>query len=151
MTATRRWRLLANLAPARLLSGVRIEHVASGARTLTVALRPRWFRGGAGAAHGGAALYAMVDPLLVFMLQQAMGADYLVWDKAGSIEILGPARGRVWARPELPDEHVRHMRAMTEAGDKHLHLFAVDIRDAEGMAVARVEKMIYVRRRGHPA
>lgn len=151
MTTARRWRLLANLAPARLLSGVTLEHVASGGRAITVAPRPRWFRGGSRTAHSGAALYAMVDPVLVDMVRQAMGAGYLVWDRAGSIEILAPAHGRVWARAELLDEQLRHMRAMTDSGDKHLHLFAVDIRDEEGMTVSRVEKLIYVRRRGQPA
>ena len=29
---------------------------------------------------------------------------------------------------------------MTTDGARHLHLFSIDIRDAEGMAVARVEK-----------
>ena len=36
---------------------------------------------------------------------------------------------------------------MTEAGDKHLHLFSIDIKDDEGMVVARVEKVIYIRRK----
>ena len=36
---------------------------------------------------------------------------------------------------------------MTASGDKHLHLFNADIKDDDGMVVARVEKMVYVRRR----
>jgi hypothetical protein len=40
---------------------------------------------------------------------------------------------------------------MTSAGDKHLHLFKVDIKDDEGMVVARVEKLVYVRRRSDGA
>jgi hypothetical protein len=36
---------------------------------------------------------------------------------------------------------------MTESGDKHLHLFKVDVQDDDGMVVARVEKMVYVRRK----
>ncbi len=36
---------------------------------------------------------------------------------------------------------------MTEAGDKHLHLFNIDIKDDEGMVVARVEKVMYIRRK----
>jgi hypothetical protein len=36
---------------------------------------------------------------------------------------------------------------MTASGDKHLHLFRVDIKDDDGMVVARVEKMVYVRRK----
>jgi hypothetical protein len=53
----------------------------------------------------------------------------------------------VWARFELTEGDLEHIRKMTEAGDKHLHLFTADVRDAEGMAVARVEKIVYVRRK----
>ncbi|MBS1163681.1 MAG: hypothetical protein H6R03_1577 [Burkholderiaceae bacterium] len=31
--------------------------------------------------------------------------------------------------------------------DKHLHLFNVDVVDEEGLVVAKVEKIVYVRRR----
>jgi hypothetical protein len=148
MTPSRGWRLFANLAPTRLVAGMRIEHVADDFRSMTVALCSRWYRGGTAAPHTGAALYAMADPYFVLMVQRALGAGYLVWDKAGSIEVLSPARGRVWVRLELKDEDLRHMRQMTAAGDKHLHLFAADVRDGDGMAIARVEKMIYVRSKG---
>jgi len=137
--------------PARLLAGMRVEHVSPDLRAITVALCPRWYRGGARAPHTGAALYSMVDPFLQSMVQHAFGADYLVWDKTGSIDVLAPARGRVWARLQLEDDDVRGIQQMTQSGDKHLHLFAVDVRDADGMLVARVEKMIYVRRKGSPA
>jgi hypothetical protein len=36
---------------------------------------------------------------------------------------------------------------MTANGDKHLHLFSVDVVDDEGLVVARVEKIVYVRQR----
>jgi hypothetical protein len=36
---------------------------------------------------------------------------------------------------------------MTEGGDKHLHVFEVDVVDEEGLTVARVEKVVYVRKR----
>ena len=119
---------------------MRIEHVADDFRSITVALVPRWYSGRTAAPHGGAALYAMVDPYFVFMVQRALGNDYLVWDKAGSIEVHAPGRGRVWARLELVDEDLRHMRQMTDAGDKHLHLFAAEVRDGDGMAIARVRE-----------
>jgi hypothetical protein len=147
MTSSRGWRLRTNLSPRQLATGLRIEHVADDFRSMTVALHPRWYRAST-AAHSGAAIYAMVDPHFVLMAQRALGPDFLVWDKAGSIEVWAPVRGRVWTRLELQDEDLRHMLQMTEAGDKHLHLFSADIRDGEGMKIARVEKMIYVRRKG---
>jgi hypothetical protein len=137
------------LAPAALLAGVRVEHIAPDCRAISVALRPRWYRFGLQAPHDGATLYAMVDPFFLWMMQRALGGDYLVWDKAGSIDVLAPGRGRVWARLDLRDDDLRHIQKMTDSGDKHLHLFVADIRDADGMMIARVEKMIYVRRKGH--
>ena len=72
----------------------------------------------------------------------------MVWDKAGSIEYLAAARGRAWARLELlRGRYAADPARMTANGDKHLHLFSVDVRDDEGMAIARIEKMIYVRRK----
>lgn len=150
MSPLHRLRLRLKLAPAALFAGVRVEHVAHDRRSLTVALRPFWHWRQDANPHSGATLYAMVDPFFAWMAQAALGAGYTVWDKSGAIEVLAPARGRAWARLELQDDDLRHIRKMTDSGDKHLHLFAADIRDAEGMAVARVEKMIYVRRKGHP-
>jgi len=148
MNSSRRWQLRANLSPVRWLSGMRIEHVAPDFRSITAALRPRASRVGGEAPHIGASLYALVDPCFLVIVQHALGPDYLVWDKAGSIEVLAPGRGRVWARLELQDDDLRRIRQMTVSGDKHLHLFSVEVRDADGMVVARIEKMIYVRKRG---
>jgi hypothetical protein len=36
---------------------------------------------------------------------------------------------------------------MTEDGDKHLHLFKVDVVDREGLTVAKIEKIVYARRK----
>jgi hypothetical protein len=74
-----------------------------------------------------------------------------VWDKAASIDFMAPGRGRVRARFALTDHDLQQIRARTADGDKHLHLFRADVQDAEGLVVARVEKIVYVRRRrGEP-
>lgn len=143
-------RLVSKLRPARSASRVRVEHIADDWRSVTVALRPRGVFG-PGPAHTGAALYAMADDYPTLMVQRQLGAEFLVWDRAGSVELLAPARGRVWARLELGPEDLERMRRMTIDGARHLHLFAVEIRDAEAMVVARVEKMIYVRRKVDPS
>lgn len=139
-------RLRANLGPAHLVSGIRVEYIADDWRSITVALQPRGLLRARREAHSGAALYAMTDPFPALMVRYQMGTDFLVWDRVGSVELLAAARGRVWARIELGEDDVQRLRRMTADGARHLHLFSIDIRDAEGMAVARVEKMIYVRR-----
>jgi acyl-coenzyme A thioesterase PaaI-like protein len=128
-------------------TGIRVRHIGPDYRSATVEMRLRSSRRSRAGTHAGGSLYAMTDPFFALMLQANLGDDYLVWDKAGSIEHSAPARGRVWARVEIVEADLQHIARMTAAGDKHLHLFKVDIKDDDGMVVARVEKMVYVRRR----
>ena len=128
-------------------AGIRVRHIGPDFRSATVELRLRSFNRSQAGAHAGGSLYAMTDPFFALMLQVNLGGDYLVWDKAGSIDHIAPARDRVWARLELGATDLEHIVRMTAAGDKHLHRFKADIKDDDGMVVARVEKMVYVRRR----
>lgn len=136
-----------NLWPPFRGAGVRVRHVAPNYRSVTVELRLGLFNRNAVGTHFGGSLYAMVDPFYMLMVLANLGPEYLVWDKAGSIEYVAPGRGRVWARCEVTDADLALITRMTSDGDKHLHVFKVDIRDNDNMLVARVEKVVYVRRR----
>jgi len=128
-------------------AGIRVRHIAPGLRSVTVEMRLHALNRSPAGTHLGSSLYAMTDPFFALMVQASLGSGYLVWDKAGSIDYVAPGRGRVWARIELAEADLERIVRMTASGDKHLHLFKVDIKDDDGMVVARVEKMVYVRRR----
>ncbi len=145
--SARTLRFLLNLWPPYVGAGIRVRHIAPDFRSVTVDLRLRWRNRNYVGTHFGGSLYAMTDPFLRVMLVQTLGDEYRVWDKSGSIEYIAPGRGRVWARFDLHEDDLAQIRRMTEAGDKHLHLFNVDVKDDEGMVVARVEKVIYIRRK----
>ncbi|MGZ8994377.1 MAG: DUF4442 domain-containing protein, partial [Burkholderiaceae bacterium] len=128
-------------------AGIRVRHIAPDFRSVTVDMRLRLSNRNHIGTHFGGSLYAMADPFLMVMLSNVLGAQYRVWDKSGSIDYIAPGRGRVWARFDLNEIDLEQIRRMTEAGDKHLHLFSIDIKDDDGMVVARVEKVIYIRRK----
>jgi len=136
-----------NIWPPFIGAGIRVRHIAADFRSVTVDMTLRWFNRSYVGTHFGGSLYSMVDPFLMLMLLHALGSEYRVWDRSGSIDYIAPGRGRVWARLDLLDADLTQIRRMTESGDKHLHLFNIDVKDSEGMVVARVEKVIYVRRR----
>lgn len=140
-----------NLWPPFFGAGIRVQHITPDFRSATVDMRLRWTNRNYFGTHFGGSLYAMVDPFLMVMLLHNLGGEYRVWDKSGSIEYLAPGRGRVWARIDIGDKELEQIQQMTEAGDKHLHLFSIDIKDDEGMVVARVEKVIYIRRKRNTA
>jgi acyl-coenzyme A thioesterase PaaI-like protein len=136
-----------NLWPPFRGAGIRVRHVSADYRSVTVEMKLRLLSRNADGTHFGGSLYAMVDPFFMLMVRANLGDEYLVWDKAGSIDYVAPGRGRVWSRCELGAEDLEMIERMTAGGDKHLHVFKAEIRDEDNMLVARAEKVVYVRRR----
>lgn len=95
--------------------------------------------------HFGGSLYAMCDPWFVLILLRVLGPDYIVWDKAASIQFLQPGRGTVTATFHIPLERVDEIREQADSGRKTEPVFLVDVLDDKNKVVARVEKLLYVR------
>jgi len=97
--------------------------------------------------HFGGSLYAMCDPWFALILLRALGAGYIVWDKAASIQFLKPGRSTVKATFHIPPERVAEIRAAADVGAKVEPTFVVEVRDPQGQVIAQVEKLLYVRKK----
>ncbi len=138
-------RLLFNLWPPFLFTGIHVTRISPDWRRLRVELRMRpWNRNYVG-THFGGNLFSMTDPFWMLPIKECLGNDYIVWDKAAEIEFVKPGRGTVHAEFNLADEVLDELRAATADGGKTLRWLPVDVIDAQGDVVARVRKQIYVR------
>jgi acyl-coenzyme A thioesterase PaaI-like protein len=144
-----RWSL--NLWPPFIGAGIRVRSIAPDFREFVIEMPLRPYNRNAFGTHFGGSLYSMTDPFFVLMLCRNLGPDYVVWDRSACIDYVATGRSRVHAVLKLRDEDLRSIRSMTENGSKHLHLFHADVVDAEELLVARIEKLVYVRRRRDPA
>jgi acyl-coenzyme A thioesterase PaaI-like protein len=144
-------KLRVNLWPPCLGAGIRIRRIAPDYREIVVEMPLRWYNRGYHGAHFGGSLYAMCDPYFALMVLHNLPDEYMVWDKAASIDFVVPGRSRVTATFRLSEEDLAAIRRLTDTGDKHLHVFRTDVVDGEGLVVARVEKIVYVRRKRTPA
>lgn len=142
-----RMQLLLNLWGPFRGAGIRVDSVSKDWREVTVSMGSRFYNRNIQGTHFGGSLYAMTDPHYLLMLMQLLGREYIVWDKAASIEYLAPAHGTVRAHFEITDEQLSTIRARTAQGDKHLPVFSIDVIDRDNTVVARVSKTVYVRRR----
>jgi len=140
-------RRLLNLWPVFRGAGIRVREIAPDFRTATVELRSQLFNRNYVGSHFGGSLYAMTDPFFMIMMMQNLGRDYIVWDKAGTVRYLKPARGTVTANFRLDEADVARAREATANGDKYEPRFRVDIVDAEGVVVADVEKTLHIRKK----
>ncbi|ALN64023.1 translation elongation factor P [Lysobacter antibioticus] len=136
-----------NLWPPFLFSGIHVAAIAPDYRQATVELRMRpWNRNYVG-THFGGSLFSMTDPFWMLLAMNALGREYIVWDRAGSIEFVKPGRGTVRADFRLDDDVLDELRKATANGDKYLHWFDTDVVDASGEVVAKIRKQLYVRRK----
>jgi acyl-coenzyme A thioesterase PaaI-like protein len=155
MTPTlRRWfasagalRRVLTLYPPYLGAGIKVTHIAENYGAATVQMRQHWYNRNYVGTHFGGSLYSMVDPMYMLLLMRRLGKDYVVWDKSAHIEFLQPGRGTVTAHFELTDECLEEIRQATADGEKHLPTWNVDIIGEDGHVVARVHKVLYVRKK----
>ncbi len=136
---------LINFYPPLLGAGIRSR--ALDAHTVRVEMKLTALNRNIVGTHFGGSLYAMCDPWFMLILMRALGDGYIVWDKAARIEFLRPGRGRVTATFHIPPERVDELRLAADRGEKVEPTFTVEVMDEQGQAVARVEKLLYVRKK----
>ncbi|WP_293370295.1 DUF4442 domain-containing protein [Nevskia sp.] len=128
-------------------AGIKVTRVSKDFRELDVQLRKLPGNGNAFGTHFGGSLYAMADPFYVLMFAAILGPGFVVWDKSAKVEFVRPGRGTVTAKFRLSEADIAAAKAATASGAKYLPVFQVEVLDAGGELVARIEKELYIRRK----
>jgi len=144
--ADRRWLLrVMSLYPPYLGAGVRARVVARDPLVFESTLRLRWWNRNYVGTHFGGSLYSMADPFFMLILIDALGRDFVVWDKAATIRFRRPGRGTVRARFEIPVERIEEIRRRTLEEGRDEPVLDAQVVDAAGETVAEIEKVLSVR------
>ena len=138
-------KFLLNIYGPYVGAGVKIKTISEDFRYVRVEMPLRWYNGNYFRTHFGGSLYAMTDPIYVFMLINNLGSNYIVWDKTAEIKFLAPGKGRVWCEFRLSEEQIQEIKSLTDANIKYEPQFTVEVFDEKGNLVASVLKTLYVR------
>ncbi len=138
---------LINIYPPFLGAGIRVLHRQSDDYTIKVQMKLTRLNLNAVGTHFGGSLYAMCDPFFMLILLEHMGRDYIVWDKAASVQFLKPGRGTVTATFHISPEQIAELRVQADQEGKIEPVFNVDVIDTQDEIVAKVEKRLYVRKK----
>lgn len=136
---------LVNFYPPLLGAGIRARNVDE--TTIRAEMKLTALNRNIVGVHFGGSLYALCDPWFMLILMRGLGPDYVVWDKAAHIQFLRPGRSAVTATFHIPQERIAEIRVEADGGGKLEPTFGVDVLDDQGRVVARVEKLLYVRKR----
>ena len=128
-------------------AGVKVTRIDPRWRGFDVRMKLRWYNRNYFGTHFGGSLYSMVDPHFVLMLANLLGRDYIVWDKAATIEFVRPGRGTMYASLRVDDADLDDIRKKTAGGTPYLPVKTIEVKDANGEVVARITKTLYIRRK----
>ena len=138
-------KLMANAYVPYIGAGVRIKKVSIEEGVVEVHMPlTRLNKNFVGTQFGGS-LYSMTDPFFMLLLIYKLGTDYIVWDKAASIDFIRPGTGRVKAIMRISDEETETIRVLASDNKPVLRTYYVDIVADDGSVVAKVEKILYIR------
>ncbi|WP_425452027.1 DUF4442 domain-containing protein [Moraxella caviae] len=95
----------------------------------------------------GGSLFMMTDPFFMLMLMHKLGKDYVVWDKASSIDFITPGTSTVTARMHIDVAEINTIITLAKSGAPVFREYHIDITDEAHKVVAKVQKTVYIRLR----
>lgn len=133
-----------NWHPAFRGSGGRVEHVSHDLRHIRIRLPLTWrTRNIVGSLYGGS-LFAITDGAHPMMLMAALGDDYIIWDKAASIRYRRPGYSTLYADFTISPDQIGGIRAALARHPELEQTFQVELKDADGLVHAVVERTVYI-------
>ena len=136
-----------NFWPPFAGAGIRIGHIAPDFRSIDVELKLRWWNKNIVGSHYGGSLASMTDPFYMVMLIENLGRNYVVWDRAATIQFLKPGFGKVRAEFRLTQAQIDAIKKEADQNGKTESTLGIVIKDDKGKVIAEVDKVLYVRRR----
>jgi len=136
-----------NLWPPFLGAGIRVKHIAPDMKSIDVEMKIRWWNANYVGTHFGGSLFAMTDAFYMLMLMANLGREYIVWDKAASIRYRKPGKSTVRAEFRITDAQLDDIREKLKTVEKYEPTFRIEVKDEQGVVIAEVEKLLYVRKK----
>lgn len=137
-----------NFFPAYRGTGGRLTYIADDWHEVKVRLPLNWrTRNYVGTIYGGS-IYASIDPIYMLMLMNILGKEYIVWDKSASIRFRKPGRATLFADFNLSSEEIDEIKRLAETAKSVDRIYNVELKDKEGLVHARIEKTLYIAKKG---
>lgn len=136
-----------NFYPPFLGAGVKVKKLNKMGTKIEVSMNLTRFNKNYVGTHFGGSLYSMCDPFYMLILIQLLGRDYIVWDKAATINFKNPGRGRVHAIFEIGEELFQSIKNKVDEEGKYEPILHVEVKDDEGRIVCEISKTLWIKRK----
>src|ERR1700761_9246153 len=106
-------------------AGIRVTRLDEDWKAVDVEMKLRFWNANYVGTHYGGSLYSMADPFYMLMLLEALGSDYIVWDKAASIRFRKPGKGTVRAEFRLTQAMLNDVKDRLTMSERSEPIFYV--------------------------
>lgn len=132
--------------PPFLGSGISVKSFSPDFTSIEVQMKMRFWNKNYVGTHFGGSLYSMTDPFYMLLLMQALGKNYIVWDRSASIHYKKPAKGTVFATFNLTHEHIQQIKESLSLNEhkKINEEFIISVTNSLGETVAEIKKTLYI-------
>jgi acyl-coenzyme A thioesterase PaaI-like protein len=138
-----------NLHPAYRRTGGRVDYVSPDLATIRVRVPlNRGTRNLVGTIFGGS-LFAITDGPHPFLLILALGRDYVIWDKAASIQYKRPGRTTLYGDCTITAEEIAEVKDILTRQQEVDRVYRVELKDESGVVHAIVERTVYIANKEH--
>ena len=133
-----------NISPMYRRTGGRIVSASENLDDIKIKLKLNYkTRNYVGTMYGGH-MYSCVDGIYMVQLINLLGKDYVVWDKAATIQFKRPGTSTLFAHFIISNELIEKIKKDVAEEDEIDIKLDVDLVNSEGKTCAEVEKIIYI-------
>lgn len=136
-----------NIYPPYLGAGIKVKKISKDRRYLKVILKLNFFNRNYVGTQFGGSIYSMTDPHYMFLIMSNLGPDYIVWDKAATVNFIAPGKTDIFAEFVIDEVLLLRIKEKTRNGDKYIFDLPVTVNDINNQLVAKVIKTLYVRKK----
>lgn len=136
-----------NIYPPYVGAGIKVDEVNFDTGVIRITMGLNKLNQNIVGTQFGGSLYSMTDPFIMLLLMQKLGNEYVVWDKSASIDFIKAGKTAVTADIAISDEEVAMIKDLAKDGEPVFRDYTVEIKDKNGVIVAKVEKKLYIRLR----
>ncbi len=144
---SRLYRIAFNFFPCYRRTGVRVTYVSLDQHEVRIELPLNWKTRGYNGTLFGGSMYACVDPVYMTMLSILLGRQYVVWDRAATIDFKRAGRSTLYSTFKLPDGAIEAIRGELQLAERAERIYDVELVDAAGVLHAAFKKTIVIRKR----
>ena len=138
-----------NLHPAYRRTGGRVDYVSPDLSTIRVRVPlNRGTRNLVGTIFGGS-LFAVTDGPHPFLLILALGRDYVIWDKAASIQYKQPGRTTLYGDCTITAGEIAKVKDILTRQPEVDRVYRVELKDDKGVVHSIVERTVYIANKEH--